>query len=288
MSILKRIPLKGIIAILFISSCAFAQYDNSRVVNQTVPSSMVPGVTYSVLVTFENIGSSYWTPYDYKLSIVPGPEARAYSTWGTTSRDLVSTVEPGKTVTFEFPVTAPYTSGVYTLQTQLIHGSTYFGQSSYSSVGVGTYPPPPVSLTNNSSFIDQTVSRTMTAGEAYKVVITMRNTGTASWTPGRYKLVNLNNSDANVILWGTSSVELDETVWPGQSKSFVFTVTPPLAGSHLFQWKMSVIDEGLFGDASTPLYIDVQSRTGSIEDRNAYYRTMTNTSFIRAERATSD
>jgi hypothetical protein len=113
---IKKIPLKiAVIAVLLVSSFAYSQYDNSRFVTQSVPSMMVPGGIYTVLVTFENTGSSYWTPYDYKLAIMPGPDAKAYSTWGTTTRDLISTVEPGKTVTFEFPVTAPYNYGSYTL-----------------------------------------------------------------------------------------------------------------------------------------------------------------------------
>ena len=295
MLIIKKISVKFILAVIFlISGYIYAQYDNSRFVSQSIPSSMVPGGSYTILVTYENTGSTYWSPYDYKLNILPGPYMGATSTWGTSTRDLVSTVEPGKTVTFEFPVTAPYSSGVYSLQTQLTRGSSYFGQGSYASVDVSSsypppYPPPYPPITtipNNSSFIDQTVSSVMIVGEPSKVIITMKNTGTLAWTMARYRLVNLNNTDANVNLWGTTSIELDETVVPGQTKSFAFLVTPPLFGSNLFQWRMSSTDGGLFGEASVPVYVTVQTKTGSIEDRNAF-RSTTITG-VPAEKAIGD
>jgi hypothetical protein len=291
---LKKIPLKiFIVAALLLSSYAYAQYDNSRFVNQSVPSTMVSGGIYTVLVTFENTGSTYWTPYDYKLAIVPGPEARAYSTWGTTTRDLISTVEPGKTVTFEFPVTAPYTYGSYTLQTQLMHSNYYFGQSSYAIVGVGTSPPPPVSLAvNSAAFIDQTVSSTMTAGNTFTATITMTNTGSATWTPGRYWMVNLTTYDNTSISteWGINRVELNDNVYPGSTKVFSFNVTAPsTSGSYLFQWRMSSSDGGLFGDASSPRYIYVENRTtGLIEDRISSDRVIPIDISGRAERAIAD
>lgn len=290
---IKKVPLKlFVIGALLVSSFIYGQYDNARFVSQSVPSTMIPGGIYTVLVTFENTGTTYWTPYDYKLAIVPGPEARAYSTWGTTSRDLISTVEPGKVVTFEFPVTAPYTYGSYTLQTQLMHGSYYFGESSSAIIGVGTSPPPPpISSAGNSSvFVDETLSSSMTAGKIYTATITMRNTGSNTWTPGSYRLVNLSTygDPTTTNQWGINGVELNENVYPGSSKVFSFNVTAPSAsGSYLFQWRMWSSDGGLFGDASMPRYIYVENNTtGDVQDRISSDRVIGIGS--RAEKAIGD
>src|SRR5215204_2352068 len=104
------------------------QIDNSKFINQSVPDRMTPGQTYNLLVTFENNGSTYWTPGEYRLRVTSG-DSPPNTIWSTSDHDLVKIIEPGNTVTFEVRVTAPTTESVYPFMAQLLHGSYPFGET---------------------------------------------------------------------------------------------------------------------------------------------------------------
>ena len=56
----------------------------------------------------------------------------------------------------------------------------------------------------------------------------------------------------NNTTWGTSRVELPNSVAPGESVTFSFNVTAPVtAGLYNFQWKMVQESVGWFGALST-------------------------------------
>jgi len=125
----------------------------------------------------------------------------------------------------------------------------------------------PVSLTvgsgsNNALFVSQSPPpASVVAGQSYPVSVTMQNTGTSTWTPGgNYRLGSQNPQDNST--WGVSRVSLDsaDSIAPGQSKTFSFTVTAPTTpGSYNFQWGM--LQEGVewFGSYSTnmPILVNV-------------------------------
>ena len=103
---------------------------------------------------------------------------------------------------------------------------------------------------NDASFVSQTVPATMVPGQNYNVSVTMRNTGTSTWTPdGDYQLGSENLSDNT--RWGLSRVNLTTIVPPGSDATFNFTVTAPPAGLHSFQWRM--VQQGVqrFGALTT-------------------------------------
>jgi hypothetical protein len=73
---------------------------------------------------------------------------------------------------------------------------------------------------NESVFISQNVPA-LTPGETISVSITMKNTGTTSWTKeGGYKLGSQGPEDNDV--WGLNRVELDEgeEIKPTEEKNF--------------------------------------------------------------------
>jgi hypothetical protein len=75
----------------------------------------------------------------------------------------------------------------------------------------------------------------MSVGHTYNVSVTMQNGGTSTWTAGKYFLVPLAN------VWGVSSVPLTagDSILPGQSKTFSFSVTAPAkSGTILSRWTM--------------------------------------------------
>jgi hypothetical protein len=92
--------------------------------------------------------------------------------------------------------------------------------------------------TDNAAFVSQTVPTTMNPGQYYSVSVTMKNTGTTTWTQaGGYKLGSQNPQDNTI--WGTGRVLLSGNVAPNQNVTFTFTVrAPTVPGTYNFQWRM--------------------------------------------------
>jgi RHS repeat-associated protein len=91
----------------------------------------------------------------------------------------------------------------------------------------------------------------MTPGQTYSVSVTLKNTGTTTWTAANnYKLGTQNPADNTT--WGTSRVALTASVAPGAQYTFTYNVTAPATlGTHNFQWGMIREGTGWFG-ANTP------------------------------------
>ncbi|MGP1683577.1 MAG: polymorphic toxin type 50 domain-containing protein, partial [Giesbergeria sp.] len=98
---------------------------------------------------------------------------------------------------------------------------------------------------------------TMTAGQPYSVSVTMKNTGTATWTAATdYKLGSQNPQDNTT--WGTSRVALAASVAPGAQYTFTYNVTAPATpGTYNFQWKMLREAVGWFGASSTNTAVNI-------------------------------
>src|SRR5262249_33756058 len=93
---------------------------------------------------------------------------------------------------------------------------------------------------NNAQFVSQSTATSMTAEQCYTVSVTMNNTGTSTWTRGgNYRLGSQHPQDNQN--WGLGRVDLNpsDAIAPGQSKTFIFTITAPAAaGTYDFQWRM--------------------------------------------------
>ncbi len=109
---------------------------------------------------------------------------------------------------------------------------------------------------NNAEFVSQNVPATMYVGEKYNVSVTVRNSGTTTWTAAEgYRLGSQNPQDGGT--WGGRQY-LTASVAPGQQYTFNFTVTAPSPiGSYNFQWQM--LREGVtwFGATTTNVAINV-------------------------------
>jgi hypothetical protein len=235
-----------------------AQVDNSKFINQSVPDRMTPGQSYNLIVTFENNGTTYWAPGEYRLRVNSGDNP-ANTVWSTSDHDLVKIIEPGNTATFEVKVTAPTTESVYPFTAQLIHGSYPFGETN-NMVNITVSRQVGYSdALNSSAFVEQTVPQIMEAGKPYKISVSMTNTGKTAWTPGNYRLVMLDASGNAYTgsTWSTYSANIDETIAPGGTKVFTFDIIPLVAGTQTIQWRMAASDNGLFGDASNSSVIVV-------------------------------
>jgi hypothetical protein len=90
----------------------------------------------------------------------------------------------------------------------------------------------------DAAFLWQSVPATMTAGQGYDVTITMRNTGTTTWTPEAGFKLGAQNPQDN-LTWGISRAAIPAAFSPGSEATFQFRVTAPTApGMHNFQWRM--------------------------------------------------
>lgn len=113
-------------------------------------------------------------------------------------------------------------------------------------------------LTNNATFISQTVPIRMNPGGSYPVTITMRNSGTTTWVnTANYGLGTQNPIDNNNFYPGRVYLPV-ASVSPGSNYTFSFNVTAPTTpGVYNFQNRM--VQDGVewFGDFTPNVPVNV-------------------------------
>jgi hypothetical protein len=101
---------------------------------------------------------------------------------------------------------------------------------------------------NDASFLSQVIPPIVPGGNT-TVNVTMKNTGTTTWTKANgYTLGSRNPADNTT--WGFAHVALDDTdsILPEAEKKFTFEITAPQTGDlYDFQWQMTQADSGGFG-----------------------------------------
>jgi hypothetical protein len=118
-------------------------------------------------------------------------------------------------------------------------------------------------LPKDAQCVSQSVPSTMAPGQSTGVSITLRNTGTVTWSPvgpqcGAYRLGSIN--PYNNTTWGFSRVELPGPVPPGGEVTLPFTVTAPSTpGTYNFQWRMVHECVEWFGGACPNVAVNVVS-----------------------------
>ena len=225
--------------------------DNSVFVSQSVPSPMVPGQVYAVSVTMQNTGTTTWSEANlFRLGY-----ALTGQNWGIASARVLipaaDSVAPGATYTFNFNVTAPTTAGIYNFQWRTVHdGVVWFGPLT-PNVAVA------VNGVNDAQLVSQFVPATMVPGLGYTALVTLKNTGNTTWSPGAYYLGSMNAQDNTT--WGLNRAELVLPVAVGESVILDFHVTAPTsAGTYNFQWQMT--QRGTrFGPLTTNVPVSVSS-----------------------------
>jgi Ig-like domain-containing protein len=112
-----------------------------------------------------------------------------------------------------------------------------------------TPTPTAAPAANGAAFVSQSVPASIVAGMTFSASVTMKNTGTTTWSKAaNYRLGSLVSGNP----WG-DRVELSATtsIAPGQQVSFAVTaVAPQAAGNFTFQWQMVQDLVGWFGAAS--------------------------------------
>src|SRR5207244_457108 len=72
---------------------------------------------------------------------------------------------------------------------------------------VATEEPTPALPVNSAAFISQTVPSAMTSGQTYTIAVTMKNTGTSTWTATSSYRLGAQNPQDNTIWRQTNRVE---------------------------------------------------------------------------------
>ncbi len=228
-----------------------ADFNLSKFLTQSVPTTMIAGHTYSVQVALQNTGSTTWSAATSHSLGSQNPQDN--TTWGLGRVGLPSNIVPGQQATFNFTVTAPSTPGSYPFQWRMVQdGVEWFGDSS-PSVQVAV-----TEALQNAQFISQSVPTSMQASTPYSVSITLANVGDTTWAPGTYFLGSQNPQDNSY--WGLNRVSLPHAVGPGGQVTFSFTVTAPSWGGYVnFQWQMLQNGVGWFGDTTPNVSVYVST-----------------------------
>ncbi|MGB9992922.1 NBR1-Ig-like domain-containing protein, partial [Massilia sp. SM-13] len=132
--------------------------------------------------------------------------------------------------------------GTYVLK---LRATDNFGQ-----VVTGTVSTTVTVLANNATYVSRAVPTAMTAGQSYPVTISMRNSGTTTWTAAEGYMLGAVDGAKH---WGIDKVPLPlASVAPNGSVTFSFNVTaPPSSGTKPFQWQMMREGVESFGTKTT-------------------------------------
>ncbi|GDY20392.1 hypothetical protein LBMAG56_17370 [Verrucomicrobiota bacterium] len=237
--------------------------DNAQFVTQSVPTTLGAGEQAPVAIRLRNLGSTTWTTAaGHALASLNPTNA---TTWGTNRIALPGAVPPGQEIDIPFTITAPVVPGVYPFQWQMLGaGNVRFGQ-----------PTTPRFITvlsggDSAAFIAMTVTNQMITGQTYTASITLRNTGTNTWShEGDYHLGPQSPQDNPA--WGLLRTTLAAPVAPGQTATMTFTVTAPrVVGTNLFQWRMVHDGVGWFGEPTPAVPVAVLAAAPAARDDAAF------------------
>lgn len=109
---------------------------------------------------------------------------------------------------------------------------------------------------NDARFVAQSAPAPSPSGSLVPVSVTMRNTGTTSWSPTLgYSLGSQNPQDSTT--WGTGRVGLPGPVDPGHSVTFAWTATMPQPPRAVFAWRMVRDGVEWFGAFTPPVTVAI-------------------------------
>ncbi len=244
-----------LIILLFIATSINIKAENNAIfVSQNVPSAVLPGQTFTVSITMENTGATTWRDADNHHLGSQSPQDN--TNWGLNRVYLSTDVATGEQYTFTFDCTAPSTPGTYDFQWQMVQdGLEWFGEvTPVIHIVVDTI--------NNAEFVSfSNLPERLYPGETFTASITMRNTGTSTWTPAGNNSYSLGSqSPQDNFKWSTNRVLLPHDVSPGDTVTFTHTFTAPTSeGLYNFQWKM--VQDGVewFGDKTELGFIPVMN-----------------------------
>lgn len=221
------------------------------VASDTLPESMSCGESRQVAVTMRNTGSTTWS---YANCFRLGSHG-AYDPFFDANVRFnlpTATVAPDAETTFVFTLDAPTTEGTYLTDWQMIEaahcgGVGWFGEVASQEVDVSCEPDAEVVSFNPPA--------SMVCGEVKTAQVTLKNTGSTTWTHGSGVFDNsyfLGKPSADSAFWyGDLTFDNGEQVAPGQSHTFDLTYRPiGVSGSVVTDFRMRK-GADFFGDTAS-------------------------------------
>jgi hypothetical protein len=228
-------------------------------VAQSVPTSVRSGASFDAEVRMRNTGTEVWVPDGATPYRLGSQNPQDNTSWGTGRVGLTAPVAPGEEATFRFTAKAPVMPGRHNFQWRMVHEMvTWFGEFS-PNLAIDVQADPFYGV-NGAQVVSVQVPSTVMLGEVLTVAITLRNTGTRTWSPtgsNSHRLGSQNPQDNSA--WGQSRIDLPSAVAPGQEVTIRTELgTPIRIGTYNFQWRM--VQEGVewFGDPTPNQSITVR------------------------------
>lgn len=218
------------------------------------PATIVSGTKANVSITMRNVGTTTWTPAGKYYLGSRTPLDNTF--WGARRIPMAAgeSAPPGTNYTFNYAVTAPWEPGTYNFQWKSLNATGWFGDMT-----------PLVAITvtraaNAGVFVSQTgIPATIARNGTFTASITMKNTGTATWTTATgFKLGSWNPT--NNTVWGTSRWDMPagSSIPTDGQVTFTRTFTAPATpGTYVFQWRMIKSGVAFFGTTSTAVTVTV-------------------------------
>ncbi|MBP5717980.1 MAG: right-handed parallel beta-helix repeat-containing protein, partial [Abditibacteriota bacterium] len=212
----------------------------AQIIGETIPTSFATGETKKVTVTVKNTGSATWSQAtEDMLGSLDNYDPFSLARIGLDTAER--RVAPGETYTFTFYMTAPANPGVYTTDWQMIREHvTWFGDIIRKDVTV-------TAAEHSAQMISNTIPDSANADEVRTVSVTVKNTGTVTWTPeALFRLGAVDNNDPFYHAEPPRAY-LDRAVAPGETYTFTFDMEFGEPGTYTTDWKMVQDGNDWFG-----------------------------------------
>ncbi len=184
------------------------------------------------------------------------------ATWALTSNGTTSQTGTVASTTQSFTISglgaANYSLDITPKNGTLGAGCTVAKTDGIVAFSIAASAPP-----NAAQFISQSVPSSMVTGQVYPVSVTMKNTGTNTWTSAAAYSLGSQNPISNST-WGANRFALPASVAPGATATISINVTAPTPGSYNFQSQMVQDGVAWFGDYSTNVVVAVAKQNQTI------------------------
>ncbi|MDQ5824344.1 MAG: NBR1-Ig-like domain-containing protein [Chloroflexota bacterium] len=189
-----------------------------------------------------------WNVENLPVSITSGAVTESYTYDAAGERASRSVTQNSVTTStyyfggmYEVDQPSGNTRSLYTLNGQVVAQKEFVpAPPTPTNTPTPTSTPTPVPNNAQAVLVYFPGGNTVVVGQQFQVEITMKNTGSNTWSASTSHRLGSQNPTNNVT-WGTDRLQLPAgvTVAPGQSYTWsVYLTAPSTAGTYNFQWRM--------------------------------------------------
>jgi hypothetical protein len=224
---------------------------DSLVINDTIPSQMLPGHTYHVSITLYNKGYMPWSNVT-KIMLVPSNNS---SNDADLFNNTTFNISPGTIVnpysdyTWNLTMVAPQWIGNYTIMYMLEMGNnTYFGGIMDKNVTVGNLNLTALFMPQSVTYYPTIGSMTIKRDALQNVSITFKNMGRYDWSDaGQVWLAAVDYKPNSATKFNPATlfhIAPDEIIAPGEQGTWRFKLqAPDQSGTYYLEYQMKQGDQ---------------------------------------------